>query len=91
LLGICAGFFSIHAAAVGALNRRLSGGQGKANALYVMFYYMGGWLGITVCGIVYKHGGWRAVVFICLSLLIIPISTGIGERKISRDSTSRCV
>jgi len=84
LLGICAGFFSIHAAAVGALNRMLSGGQGKANALYVMFYYMGGWFGITVCGIAYKHGGWSVVVFISLSLLIIPISTGLPERKISR-------
>jgi len=87
LLGICAGFFSIHAAAVGALNRMLSGDQGKANALYVMFYYLGGWVGITVCGIAYKHGGWSVVIFICLSLLIIPLSTGIGERKISRNST----
>ena len=83
LLGICGGFFSIHAAAVGALNRLLSGGQGKANALYVMFYYLGGWAGITACGIAYKHGGWSAVVFICMSLLIVPVSTGIGERNIS--------
>ena len=88
LLGICAGFFSIHASAVGALNRMLSGGQGKANALYVMFYYMGGWAGITVCGIAYKNGGWTAVVMICLSLLIIPLCTGIGEHKISTRSTS---
>jgi YNFM family putative membrane transporter len=88
LLGICAGFFSIHAAAVGALNRMLAGGQGKANALYVMFYYMGGWLGITVCGIAYKHGGWTAVVIICLALLIIPVSAGIAERKITGNFTS---
>ena len=36
LLCLCAGFFTIHSAAVGALNRKLSSGQGRANALYVM-------------------------------------------------------
>ena len=87
LLGICAGFFSIHAAAVGALNRMLARGQGKANALYVMFYYLGGWVGITVCGIAYKHAGWSAVVFICIFLLIIPAGTGVWERKISNSAT----
>jgi len=81
LLGICAGFFSIHAAAVGALNRKLTSGQGRANALYVLFYYMGGWIGITLSGFVYKQGGWNAMVYTCAFLLIIPMSTGIGERK----------
>jgi YNFM family putative membrane transporter len=88
LLGICAGFFSIHSAAVGALNRMLASGHGRANALYVLFYYMGGWLGITVCGIAYKRGGWSAVVYICIFLLIIPISAGIGDRKISKHTAS---
>jgi YNFM family putative membrane transporter len=81
LLGICAGFFTIHAAAVGSLNRKLSSGQGRANALYVLFYYMGGWLGITLSGFAYKHGGWSAVIYICLFFLAIPLSAGIGERK----------
>ena len=81
LLGICAGFFAIHATAVGSLNRKLSGGQGRANALYVLFYYMGGWLGITLSGFAYKQGGWSAVIYICLFFLVIPLSAGIGERK----------
>jgi len=81
LLGTCAGFFTIHAAAVGSLNRKLSSGQGRANALYVMFYYMGGWLGITGSGFVYKQGGWSALIYISILLLIIPLSVGIGERK----------
>ena len=81
LLGICAGFFTIHAAAVGSLNRKLSGGQGRANALYVLFYYMGGWLGITLSGFAFKQGGWSAVICICLFFLVIPLSAGIGERK----------
>jgi len=88
LLSLCAGFFTIHAAAVGALNRKLAGGQGRANALYVMFYYMGGWVGITVCGIAFKQGKWSAVVSVCLFLLIIPISAGIVERRISKQAVS---
>lgn len=84
LLGTCAGFFTIHAAAVGSLNRKLSSGHGQANALYVLFYYMGGWLGITGAGITYKHSGWAALIFIAMLLLLIPISTGIGERKSSK-------
>ena len=84
LLGSCAGFFTIHAAAVGSLNRKLTSGQGRANALYVLFYYMGGWLGITCSGFAYKQGGWSAMVYLCGGLLMIPLSAGIGERKSSK-------
>ena len=81
LLATCGGFFTIHAAAVGSLNRKLSSGQGRANALYVLFYYTGGWLGITGSGFAYKHGDWSAVILASMLLLIIPISAGIAERK----------
>jgi len=82
LFGICAGFFTIHAAAVGSLNRKLSEGQGRANALYVLFYYTGGWLGITGAGFAYRLAGWSAVVYSGLILLVIPLIAGMGERKI---------
>jgi YNFM family putative membrane transporter len=82
LLGICTGFFTIHASAVGSLNRRLSRGHGRANALYVLFYYTGGWLGITGSGFAYRLGGWSAVVYSGLFLLVIPMIAGIGEREI---------
>lgn len=88
LLGICTGFFTIHAAAVGSLNRKITSGQGRANALYVLFYYMGGWLGITGAGIVYEQGGWNALISVCFLLLLFPLSTGIGERKKKSQSTS---
>ncbi|HUL22277.1 MAG TPA: MFS transporter [Thermodesulfobacteriota bacterium] len=84
LFGVCTGFFTIHASAVGSLNRKLSRGQGRANALYVLFYYTGGWLGITGTGFAYRLGGWSAVVFCALFLLIIPLSAGIGERTIGK-------
>jgi len=83
LFGICTGFFTIHAAAVGSLNRQLLRGQGRANALYVLFYYVGGWLGITISGFVYRMGGWSALVYSTMLLLLVPLGTGIGERKIS--------
>jgi YNFM family putative membrane transporter len=87
LFGICAGFFTIHAAAVGSLNRKLSRGQGRANALYVLFYYTGGWLGITGSGFAYRLGGWSAVVYSAFLLLVIPLSAGISERKIGNRQT----
>ncbi len=79
LFTACGGFFAIHAAAVGLLNRKLSSGQGRANALYVMFYYLGGWLGITASGFVLKHGGWNNLILTLLLLLVFPIGTGIRE------------
>ena len=81
LLTICAGFFAVHAAAVGSLNRKLSSGQGRANALYVLFYYLGGWLGITGAGFAYKYGGWTTLVLTMMLLLVIPLIAGLGERK----------
>jgi MFS transporter, YNFM family, putative membrane transport protein len=88
LLATCAGFFTIHAAAVGSLNRKLSSGQGRANALYVLFYYIGGWLGITGSGFAYKKGGWSALIVVSMLLLTIPFSAGLGERKSSNQRTS---
>jgi MFS family permease len=58
LAGICAGFFAIHAAAVGSLNRRLTASRGRANALYVLCYYLGGAAGITAGGYAYTRSGW---------------------------------
>lgn len=81
LVVLCAGYFTIHSAAVGSLNRKLTGGHGQANALYMLFYYAGGWLGITGAGFAYKHGGWSAVVFICAALLLAPLYAGIYERN----------
>ena len=86
LLGVCTGFFTIHSAAVGSLNRKLSSGQGRANSIYVLFYYIGGWLGITCSGLAYKQGGWSALISILMLLLVIPIIAGVGERKSSNQA-----
>ena len=84
LLGVCAGFFTIHAVAVGLLNRKLSNSHGKANALYVLFYYAGGWLGITGAGLVFERAGWAGVVGFVMCFLIVPLATGLRETKGSK-------
>lgn len=81
LLGTCTGFFTIHAVAVGLLNKKLSGSHGKANALYVLFYYAGGWLGITGAGFAFERFGWQGVIGFVICFLIIPIVTGILENR----------
>lgn len=81
LIITCAGFFTIHAAAVGCLNSKLSEGYGRANSIYVLFYYIGGWTGITISGYIYKHFGWFAMIFVLLIFLVIPIITGILETR----------
>jgi YNFM family putative membrane transporter len=81
LLAACAGFFTVHAAAVGSLNRRLASGQGRANALYMLFFYIGGWGGITCTGFAFKHSGWNAVLFTCAGFLLVPLYASLAERK----------
>ena len=81
LMAVCAGFFALHATAVGTLNRKLASSQGRANALYVLFYYLGGWLGITGTGWAYQKGGWNTVIGLCLVLLAIPLIVGFKEES----------
>lgn len=78
---VCAGYFAVHASAVGALNSRLNSGRGRANALYVLFYYVGGFSGITLSGFAYSKGGWPAVVAGCVMVLLIPVACGLIEHR----------
>jgi len=86
LLALCAGFFAIHAAAVGALNRNLSGSRGKANALYTLFYYVGGAVGIASGGEGYARRGWIGVLAVALAMSLLPLIVGILQW---RDSLRR--
>jgi YNFM family putative membrane transporter len=81
LLGSCAGFFTIHAVGVGLLNQKLTGSHGKANALYILFYYTGGWLGITGAGFALEKYQWNGVIGFVFIFLLIPLMTGIMERE----------
>lgn len=68
-------------AAVGLLNTRLSKGHGHANALCVLFYYLGGWTGITCCGFAYQYGSWNLVLVTCLLLALVPLFSGLVELR----------
>jgi YNFM family putative membrane transporter len=79
LAAICAGFFSIHAAAAGSLNRRLESSRGRANSLYVLFYYLGGFAGISLSGKIYMSHGWPGIVVMAAGMLVVPLSSGLWE------------
>ena len=81
LLALCAGFFTIHATAVGLLNHKLSHSQGRANALYVLFYYAGGWLGITMAGFFFESMGWSGVILGVGAFVAVPLVIGTYERR----------
>ena len=78
---VCTGYFSVHASAVGAVNQSLESGRGRANALYVLFYYVGGWGGITASGIAFESHGWTGVVLLCLFMLLIPFYCGVLHQR----------
>jgi len=81
---ICTGFFTLHASAAGALNRKLNAGRGRANAFYVLFYYLGGAAGITLSGHAYALRGWHGVVTLAGVALLVPLSTGAMELRAGR-------
>jgi MFS transporter, YNFM family, putative membrane transport protein len=81
LVLICAGFFTIHAAAAGSLNRKLTTSRGRANSLYVLIYYLGGTMGISLSGYAYSFAGWPGVVLLGILVLFIPLYTGFWELR----------
>ena len=84
LAGMCGGFFMVHTAATGALNRKLTSSRGRANSLNVLFYYLGGYAGITISGLCYIAGGWKAVVILGTTVLLLPFCIGLVERRNER-------
>jgi YNFM family putative membrane transporter len=78
---VCGGHFTIHAASQGMLNTRLRQSQGRANSLYVLVYYLGGWAGITMAGQAWSLGGWPGVTALGLAMLGMPLAVGAVETK----------
>ncbi|MHC1727058.1 MAG: MFS transporter [Syntrophobacteraceae bacterium] len=81
LMIVCAGFFTVHASAAGALNRKITSGRGRANSLYVLFYYLGGFAGITSSGWAYIYAGWPGVTSLGILMLILPFTAGFVEMR----------
>jgi MFS transporter, YNFM family, putative membrane transport protein len=87
LVALCAGFFAIHAAAVGALNRDAGEARGRANALYTLFYYAGGAVGIAVAGDLYGRLGWGGVIGVCTAMSVAPLAAGLAFHARARPGT----
>jgi YNFM family putative membrane transporter len=85
LSGVCVGFFSIHSAAAGSLNQKLKTSRGRANSLYVLFYYLGGSAGITVSGYSYESFGWPGVTIAGILLLAVILAAGVVEIRAGRN------
>ncbi len=81
MLVLCTGFFALHSAAVGAINTMLTHGRGRANALYVLFYYAGGFTGISLGGMLYGLGGWTILVGMLLIITALPVIMAAIERR----------
>jgi MFS transporter, YNFM family, putative membrane transport protein len=88
LLLVCAGFFTIHSSAAGSLNRRLTGSRGKANSLYVLFYYLGATCGITLAGWAYSLAEWPGVVGLGLLVLCVPLGAGYKTHREDRQQSA---
>ena len=84
LCGVCVGFFSIHSAAAGSLNQKLKSSRGRANSLYVLFYYLGGTTGITASGYAFEFFGWPGVTVSGMLLLAVIMAAGLVEIKSGR-------
>lgn len=81
---LCAGFFAMHAAAVGSMNRKLTASRGRANSLYMLWYYLGGTSGITIMGMVFKDRGWTGLTAAGLFMLCLLLVTGLLELRAER-------
>ncbi len=84
LCGVCVGFFAIHSAAAGSLNQKLESSRGRANSLYVLFYYLGGSTGITVSGFGYQMLGWPGITGIAMVLLAVILAAGMVEVRAAK-------
>jgi YNFM family putative membrane transporter len=59
----------------------LAHGKGRANALYVLLYYAGGFTGISLGGVVYVWGGWTILVSMLLIVTALPAVMAVFERR----------
>ena len=69
LVATSLGMFTTQGVAPGFVNASAPAAKGGANALYLMFYYVGGALGSTLLGFAWQAWGWHGVVGISVASL----------------------
>jgi YNFM family putative membrane transporter len=78
LLIVCFGFFAAHASASAWVNQYATESKASVTGLYLIFYYMGGGIGSTALGFLWKAWGWPGVV--TGTLIVMTIALGFGLR-----------
>ena len=69
LVVLCLGMFTAQAVAPAFVNTSARTAKGGANALYLMFYYVGGTLGSVLPGLAWQAWRWPGVVAVCTASL----------------------
>jgi MFS transporter, YNFM family, putative membrane transport protein len=69
LVVLCLGMFTAQAVAPAFVNTTAREAKGGANALYLMFYYVGGTLGSVLPGLAWQAWRWPGVVGVCAASL----------------------
>jgi len=73
-----------------AVGRVAKGSRAAAVGLYVTFYYVGGFVGSVVPGLLWTWGGWPACVALIVSVLVTASSyVALAWRDLERTSASR--
>lgn len=74
ILGIAAittGYFIAHAIASSSVGLEAKQSKGHATALYLLFYYLGSSIIGSAGGWFWQYGGWHAVVYLTLTLVVM--------------------
>jgi YNFM family putative membrane transporter len=73
LIVLCLGMFTAQAIAPAYVNTTAPSNKGGANALYLMFYYIGATFGASLPGIAWQWFSWPGVVAICVGALVVAL------------------
>lgn len=85
--GVCLvtiGFFVIHSVASGSVGRLAGGNKGHAASLYLLAYYAGSSVMGSIGGLVWRHGGWAAIVVYCLLMMAGVMAAGTRLSRLAR-------
>lgn len=80
------GFFITHAAASAWVGRLGGANKSHAASLYLLAYYVGSSVVGSVSGWFWEHGGWNALVGLCLALLCLALVAAQVLRRGADDS-----
>jgi MFS family permease len=70
---VASGVFACHSASASHVGKAAREARSSAAGLYISFYYLGGFAGSVIPGILWKYAGWRGCVAIMIFMQLIAI------------------